>query len=244
MLHGLFGSLDNWAPVNAILSKRFRVFAVDQRNHGHSPHADEMDYGLMADDVAEFMNQHGLERAVLLGHSMGGKTAMQLALAHPERVAKLIVVDISPGEYPPRHNAVFRALLPLDLAAFKTRREIEEALAPAIPTQAVRQFLLKSAERVPGGGFRWRMGLKEIHHNYPALSAAIRSDRPFPGPALFVRGEHSDYLREQDLSAIRALFPQAEMTMIPGAGHWVQVDNRDGFLRVVEEFLARALPPQ
>jgi esterase len=236
VLHGLFGSLDNWAPINSVLAKRYRVFAVDQRNHGHSPQVEEMDYPLMARDLAEFMDAQKLEKAVLLGHSMGGKTAMQFALLHPKRVAKLVVVDISTQAYPPRHNAIFRALLPLELSAFQNRKEIEAALAAGIPSLAVRRFLLKSLAFVPDRGFQWRLGLAQIHKNYAALGEAIQGETPFQGPALFVRGENSEYLREQDLPKIRELFPRAEMKTVPPPGIGCSLITGRGFCKWLRSF--------
>jgi pimeloyl-ACP methyl ester carboxylesterase len=219
------------------MAARFKVFAVDQRNHGSSPHSPEMSYALMAADLEEFMQTQGLTRAHVMGHSMGGKTAMQFALSYPDRVEKLVVVDMAPRAYSPRHGKILDALLSLDLLGFQTRKQIEEALAPAIPELGTRQFLLKNLTRTTGESFRWRLGLREIHHSYAHLSEALTSDRPYEKPVLFLRGEHSDYLREDDLSLIRELFPKAELRTIPSAAHLLHVENPVAFLRTVIGFL-------
>jgi esterase len=240
LLHGLFGSHDNWHTISQRLAERWHVFAVDQRNHGHSPHAAEMSYPRMAEDLARFCLDHSLSSAQVVGHSMGGKTAMQFALAHPERVARLAVVDVAPRAYDSAHSQISGALLSLDLQTFQTRRQVEEALAPAIPELAVRRFLLKNLAHAPAGGFRWKLNLLDIFHNHAALNAALESDRPFEKPALFIRGGRSDYIQERDLSEIRRLFPRAEIHTIAAAGHWVQADAPDAFIEALENFLAPA----
>ena len=237
ILHGLFGSLENWRTISRHLAARFRVIAVDQRNHGHSPHSPEMNYPAMAQDVLKLMGQLGLKEAGVLGHSMGGKTAMQLALHHPEAVRKLVVVDISPRYYSPRHGQIFTGLLSLDLNVFHTRHHMEEALAPHIPELSVRRFLLKNIARTPAGGFRWKLNLQDIFHNYAHIRAAITDGTPFLKPALFVRGGRSDYLPEQDQPLVHRLFPHAQFHTIPQAGHWLHAEAPQEFVRLVEGFL-------
>jgi len=237
ILHGLFGSLDNWHTVSQRLGGHFHVLAVDQRNHGRSPHCPEMDYRLMADDVAEFLDQQQLAEAFVLGHSMGGKTAMQLALAHPRRVARLVVADMAPRAYPPRHEKILAGMLALDLAAAASRHQLAEALAPWVPELATRQFLLKNVAADAEGRFHWRCGLDEIHRNYGRLAEALAASPPYPGPTLFLRGERSDFLREEDEPGIRQLFPHAELGTIPRAGHLLHADNPEAFLRAVSGFL-------
>lgn len=172
ILHGLFGSLENWHTISRRLAEHLRVIAVDQRNHGRSPHSPEMNYPLMARDLLELMSRLHLGSTSVLGHSMGGKTAMQFALLHPAQVDKLVVVDISPRSYPPRHDYIFEALLGLKLSAFHTRQEMEAALAPAIPDIATRRFLLKNLGRGPTGEFYWKMNLHELCTNYNRLTEA------------------------------------------------------------------------
>ncbi|HYG35839.1 MAG TPA: alpha/beta fold hydrolase [Clostridia bacterium] len=237
ILHGLLGSLENWQTAGLKLSTHFQVFAVDQRNHGRSPHTEEMNYSVMAEDLAHLMQAQGLNSAVVLGHSMGGKTAMQFALSYPQRVEKLVVVDIAPRAYAPRHEQIFQALSSLDLSRFQTRKQIEEALAPGIPDLATRQFLLKNLTRDSAGVFVWKNGLQEIHRAYPQLNLPVTSNSVFTKPVLCVRGEESDYVVEEDLGQIRALFPNAQLLTIPAAGHWVHAEKPEAFVQGVLAFL-------
>jgi esterase len=237
ILHGLFGSLENWHSISRSLAADFQVFAVDQRNHGRSPHADEMSYQLMAEDLKEFLAAQHLGSVNLLGHSMGGKTAMVFALSYPDLVEKLVVLDMAPRTYPPQHLEILKALLSLDLRSFKSRTEIESELAPSIPDPAVRQFLLKNLKRDSAGDFNWQMNLAAIEASYGRLNEAISSQRSFDKPTLFIRGERSDYIRDEDMPSIRNLFPRVEFCEIAGAGHWVHADKPEAFLRKVREFL-------
>lgn len=249
MLHGLFGSSDNWLGVAPKLALTRPVFLVDLRNHGLSPHRDEMNYSLMAADIAEFLEARKLPRANVLGHSLGGKVAMQFALATPERVEKLIVVDMTPRACPPDHIPIFKALLALDLKQFESRRQIEDALAPEIPGLTLRRFLLKNLAHEPHGNqgaraFRWKIPLHAILANYPRLCEAIDPDEKnrhsFEGPALFLRGGQSPYVTDSDLPAIHKLFPQALLETVPAARHWVHADAPDEFVRHVSDFLKKS----
>jgi pimeloyl-ACP methyl ester carboxylesterase len=237
ILHGLFGSLENWHSISSNLAANFRVLAVDQRNHGRSPHTAEMSFQLMAEDLRELLAAERLGPVNLLGHSMGGKTAMLFALDDPDLVEKLIVVDMAPRAYPPHHREILNALLSLDLRSFKTRAEMESQLAPSIPDLAVRQFLLKNVKRDQAGIFYWQMNLAAIEANYHQLSEEIARPRSFDKPALFIRGERSDYIRDEDMTSIRKLFPQSKLCDIAAAGHWVHAEKPDAFLRKVREFL-------
>ena len=237
IIHGLFGSLDNWHTISEKLAGHFEVYALDLRNHGRSPHSPEMNYGLLAGDVREFMRRRRMAEASVLGHSMGGKVAMQLALQYPAVVSKLIVVDIAPRAYAPRHDKMIAGMLALELAGFQSRKEIEAALAPAVPELATRQFLLKNVERSAPGGFHWRIGLPEIAQNYSRLNEELQSDQSFDKPSLFIRGEKSDYLVPGDLEAIQKFFPKSILQAIPGAGHLVHIENPKDFLAAVVHFL-------
>jgi esterase len=237
ILHGLFGSSDNWQPVARKLGEHFQIFAVDLRNHGRSPHDDAFNYEVMAGDLHEFMQTHSLEKIHLLGHSIGGKTAMHFALAHPGLLEKLIVVDIAPRAYPPLHTAIFDALLPLDLTRFQTRDEISRALAPSIPDPAVRQFLLKNIGRDESGAFRWKMNLPVIHRNYDSLNGPIQTNSTFAKPTLFIRGSQSDYILDSDHEMIIRVFPVAKIVTIPNAGHWVHADAPEEFLNTLSAFI-------
>ena len=191
----------------------------------------------MAGDVVEYMDDHNLPRANVLGHSMGGKVVMQLALTHSDRVSKLVIADISPKAYPPRHLEILGALLSLDLSSFQTRSQMEQALAPRIPELAVRQFLLKNVKRNEHGGFYWQINLKGINANYPLLNAAISAAVPFPRPALLIAGEKSDYVQPEDVEEARKLFPALETRTLPGVGHWLHAEAPRPFVQAVVDFL-------
>src|SRR6266478_981364 len=173
ILHGLFGSLDNWHATSERLGSRFQVFALDQRNHGQSPHSSEMDYKLMAEDLAEFMQTHHLAEAHILGHSMGGKTAMQFAFLYPGYVRRLVVVDITPRMYAPRHNQILEAMLSLDLAHFTDRKQIEKALEPPVSELALPRFLKKKRASLSKRKFAWKLNLAGINNNYEKLNAEL-----------------------------------------------------------------------
>jgi esterase len=237
VLHGLLGSLDNWQPLGRRFAAHFKVFAVDLRNHGQSPHSDDVSYEAMAADLDEFMQAHGLARAHLLGHSMGGKVAMQFALRHPDRVGKLVVVDISPRAYPPRHARTLASLLALDLRTFQRREELDAELSKSVEDAEVRQFLLKNAGRDTHGGFRWKANIRGLWENYERLTAAVTSQTPCDRPSFFVRGEKSDFVPAADNDLIRRLFSRAEFCTIAGAGHWVQADQPELFYASALEFL-------
>jgi esterase len=237
LLHGLFGSADNWFGIAPKLAEKFHVFIPDLRNHGSSPHHGVMDYPLMAADVEKFFAKHGLVRANVIGHSMGGKVAMQFALDFPARVKKLVVVDMAPRAYKRAHDYIFDALLALELKRFESRGEIEEALAPQIPSLNLRRFLLKNLGRDEAGGFVWKMNLQSIADNYSRLGEVLGERAPFSGPTLFIRGGKSNYITASDEAEIRQRFPAAKIETIPAAGHWVHADAPAEFLRLVLDFL-------
>jgi esterase len=237
LLHGLFGSADNWLGVAPELAKRFQVFIPDLRNHGLSPHAAEMDYPLMAADVSDFIAARGLADVFVIGHSLGGKVAMQLALDFPARVKKLVVVDMAPRAYAPEHDPIFKALLALDLARFQTRSQIEETLAPEIASLSLRRFLLKNLGRDAAGNFFWKLNLQGVAENYSRLGEKLEAGTPFTRPTLFIRGGKSDYIKAMDEADIRRLFPLAEIQTIAAAAHWVHADAPAEFVRRVLDFL-------
>jgi esterase len=238
ILHGLFGSLDNWQTVSRKLSEHFSVYIVDQRNHGASPHSDVFNYQVMAEDLLEFMDLYDLHRAHLLGHSMGGKTAMQFALSHPERTEKLIVADIAPKAYPPWHVPIFEALLSLDLSRYRSRKEVGDALETAIPDAQLRQFLLKNLAMNPDGSYRWKINLEGIYTNYSALSGELEAGgNTFQGPTLFIRGELSDYILDSDEIVIRQIFPMVQFYTIQNAAHWLHAEKPIEFTNIAISFL-------
>ena len=237
LLHGLFGSADNWFGVAPKLAEKFCVFALDLRNHGRSPHHAEMDYPLLAADVAEFFTARKINSAHVIGHSLGGKVAMQFALDFPARVRKLVVVDMAPRAYARAHDRIFAALLALDLPSFSTRPQIEEALAPEIPSLNLRRFLLKNLGRDSAGGFVWQMNLRGLAENYSRLGEVLEPGRRFSGPVLFLRGGRSDYINAADEVAIHRQFPAAQLQTIAAANHWVHADAPEEFIRLVLDFL-------
>lgn len=236
LLHGLFGSNENLGNVARELVGSFTVYGLDLRNHGRSPHGDRMDYATMAGDVLDTLDANGLDSVAVLGHSLGGKTAMELALSASDRVQRLIVADIAPVAYDRRHDRELEALHSLDLATIGSRRDADEALADSIPNPAVRQFLLKNLARGETG-FRWRIPLETIYREYADIAAAPASTGPYDGPALFIRGGNSNYVSDDDEPVIRERFTNARIETIPGANHWVHVDAPDAFLDLVREFL-------
>lgn len=238
ILHGLFGSLENWHTVAHRLAEKRRVVSIDLRNHGGSPHSPLFTYPLLASDVAGIIERLADRRVTLLGHSMGGKTAMELALSRGDLVERLIVVDIAPKRYLPRHEDLRDAMLSVDLAAIRSRREAEAALARRISDQALRLFLLKNLRRDDSGRFHWRLDLASIAANYANLWAEIDGERSFSGPALFLRGALSTYILDEDLPSIRRRFPQARLETIEGAGHWLHADQPESLIQAVNRFCA------
>lgn len=237
ILHGLLGASGNWHTLSRkAFSEHFHVFTVDQRNHGRSPHRDRFSYPAMAEDLWLFMREHDLGTTHLMGHSMGGKTAMYAALGFPERIDKLIVVDMAPTTYPPHHEYLFEGLKSLELDRYENRRDIDEALAEYVDSYRVRQFLLKNLD-YDGDRYAWKMNLDVIHANYERVVKGLDTDRTYDGPTLFIRGEESDYIADDDVPAIRKNFPNAELVTIPDAGHWVHADAPDAFADAVLDFL-------
>lgn len=237
ILHGLFGTLDNWQTIAKQLAQDYWIFIIDQRNHGRSPHVDELSYRLMAEDLKSFLDEHWMPKAHLIGHSMGGKTAMQFAFDFPDMVDKLVVVDIGPGANKAGHGEIFEALLSLDLDKLSSRTEADESLGRTIKDYGVRQFLLKNLSRNKEGGYRWKMNLKSIYANYQNILAAIDSDGSFDGDSLFIKGGLSDYIKEAEKETINQLFSNVEIKTIEKAGHWVHADSPAELLSAIKGFL-------
>lgn len=238
ILHGLLGSLDNWQSIARELGRNYKVYTVDLRNHGKSPHSETMNYEAMASDVLALMDKLGLLHAHIIGHSMGGKVAMYFALHYPERVDKLVVVDIAPKAYSRGHDQIFKALFSIDPAMIDSRSEADEQIQVYIPEPAVRLFLLKNLARDADGHFYWKMNLEVIYKNYEAIIEAIASPWPYPKPVLFLRGGKSAYIRAEDELSITDLFAQATIQTIPNAGHWLHAEAPQLFIARVTDFLS------
>lgn len=236
ILHGLLGSGDNWLGLARAWVQDFDIVVPDLRNHGRSPHAEEAGFAAMASDVAELIAAEGLSQVIVLGHSLGGKVAMQLALEHPELVKGLIAVDIAPKAYAPAHKALMEALMAVDLSRFTTRGEVDTVLSGPIPAPAIRQWLLKNLNRDADGKLTWKPNLPVLHRQLGELSGGFAEMREYSGPVLFVGGGCSDYVSAEDLPRIREYFPQAKLEVIPEAGHWVHVDAPGKVGELVRKF--------
>lgn len=237
VMHGLFGSARNWQGHLKKLAERRPVYALDMRNHGGSPWSDVMTYPAMAADLVRFMDDRGFARAQLLGHSMGGKAAMACALAHPDRVEKLVVADISPVSYGHSHANYVAAMKAVDLDAAGRRAEAEAQLTPAVPEAGIRGFLGQNLV-TEDGKLRWRLNLDVLDRamddlvDFPDFGGAT-----YGGPTLFVGGAKATYILPEYHDAIRRHFPTAEIEMIPDTGHWLHAEKPVEFLGIVERFL-------
>lgn len=239
LLHGLFGSLSNLAAVAKALGENFTTYQLDLRNHGLSPHDAEMSYASMADDIIEFMDDHNLQQAHLLGHSMGGKVAMQVALSHAERVNRLIVADIAPVHYPKRRNPAIEGLKTLAQSQLESRQQADQILSNYIEEKQVRAFLLKNLYRKKSGHYGLRLNLSAIDTHYQTLSE-ILVGQCFNGPTLFLKGSHSSYIQQKHQATIVQLFPNAKIKVISGTGHWLHSEKPDTFNRLVVQFLSNS----
>ena len=238
ILHGYFGMGDNWkSHANKFAEDGFEVHLIDQRNHGRSFHVDAFDYELMVGDLYNYIQQHNIEKVDLLGHSMGGKTAMLFATEYPELVDKLVVADISPRMYPPHHHDILAALNSIDFSVQNSRALVDEKLAELIPEVGVRQFLLKNVYRKTKDELAFRFNLKSLTENNDEVGVALPSFTVFEGETLFLRGGNSGYISKEDKPLIQAHFPNSEIKTIPNAGHWLHAENPTDFYKEVIEFL-------
>jgi len=241
ILHGLFGSGDNWLSVAKELADTYRIYLPDLRNHGRSPWSETFNYDAMSEDLLELMEANHIEQPVIIGHSMGGKMAMQFAVRFPRLLSKLIVVDIGPKYYPPHHQHILAGLLSIDPTTLQSRQQADVLLAQHVPERSVRQFLLKSLYRTedpaPAPSFAWRLNLPVIAQAIENVGEAISSETAVELPALFLRGGQSDYVKEEDMKLIRRIFPQAHLDTIAEAGHWLQAEQPQQFLEKVKQFM-------
>jgi esterase len=236
ILHGLFGSCDNWLTQAKLFVEDYNVYTVDQRNHGLSSHSDDFDYTFMVSDLLEFIEDHQLKDSIIIGHSMGGKTAMNFAIAHPDKLAVLIIVDIAPRAYDLEHYTIAEGLNAITIDTLTSRNEADEQFSKFVAEPDVRQFLLKNLQRKTEGGFSWKINLKTITEKLGNVGVDILYKGTFDKPTLFVKGNRSNYVREQDSNRILEIFPQATLLGMD-TGHWVQAEKPKEFVEVVTSYL-------
>lgn len=236
ILHGLFGSSDNWQTLAKRFSEDYTVYLVDQRNHGRSPHSIEFNYDLMVADFAELIDDVGLEKINLLGHSMGGKTAIGFAAEYPELIDKLIVVDISHKQYPMHHEQIIEGLKSINLDVIKTRGAADKKLAELIDNIAIRQFLLKNLYWESKGQLGWRINIPVLSNEIEKIIEEIYF-RTIDVDTLFIRGEQSNYILESDYPEIKKKFPASRIVTIKDAGHWVHAEEPELFYHTVINLL-------
>lgn len=235
ILHGLFGTMDNWRTFSRALEKNFRVILVDLRNHGRSFWSDEFSYELLVGDLIRLLDHLGEERVHVLGHSMGGKTALQLLNEHFDRVDKTVIVDIANKEYSPGHEQIFQAVFGLDLSRIESRKQADEHLSEKIKDFSVRQFILKSLSRNPEHGYKWKTNFQSLHNNYKAILSSVDISN-IENEVLFVRGTRSSYILDEDIRRLADLVPNAQFADIEG-GHWLHAEKPDDLYQIVRSFL-------
>jgi pimeloyl-ACP methyl ester carboxylesterase len=236
IMHGLFGSCDNWLTQGKLLSPYYHVYTIDQRNHGLSPHSDDFDYTFMVKDLLEFIDDHNIKNPIIIGHSMGGKTAMNFALAHPDKIAVLVVVDIAPRAYNLEHYTIVDGLNAITINVLTSRNEADEQLSQFVPETDVRQFLLKNLQRKAEGGFSWKINLKVISEKLGNVGVALHYKGVFNKPTLFIKGNRSHYIKDEDTAHILQYFPNAKLESMD-TGHWVQAEKPQEFVDVVHNYL-------
>ncbi len=237
ILHGLLGSSGNWRVISKSLSDICRVIAMDLPNHGGSPHVADADLGIACDSVVETMRAAGIKRAYILGHSMGGKIAMQLSSDYPEIMEGLIVADMLPKAIPPAHLFILRACEQLDLSEATRRSELDEALSRSIPQFETRAFILKNIQRNEDNNFCWQINLQNIISNYKIVSDAPKLLMPYEGRTLFLGGENSPYRIASQKTLIHSWFPNAQIETIKNAGHLLHTDQPEAFSAAIRDFI-------
>jgi len=235
LIHGLLGSLENLNMVAKGLKDNYTVTSVDVRNHGGSFHENNMDYGVLAQDIINTMESLHIDNTHILGHSMGGKIAMQIALSFPEKVNKLLVADIAPVNYPPHHDHIIAGLQAIDLKHIKSRREADKQLANFVDDAGIRQFLLRNLTP-SDGAFSFKCNIEFIHNCYPQVMQAYRGGATFTGDTLFIKGGNSDYILAEHSNVISNLFPNSKAKIIQGTGHWLHAEKTVAFNKIVNDF--------
>jgi esterase len=238
ILHGLFGSSDNWFSLAKVFAEHYSVYLVDQRNHGQSPQSDDFNYKLLTEDLNGFINDHHLDKPHIIGHSMGGKTAMNFAVKYPNQLDSLIVVDIAPKQYPVHHDHILEGLHTINLQTLTSRNEADQILSSHISEAAVRQFLLKNLSRTSDGKFEWKINLRAIDDHIEEIGDGMQFPGTYEGPTLFIKGANSNYFKPNDDNAIVKIFPKAEIITLD-SGHWVQAEKPKEFAETVLSFLKK-----
>jgi len=251
-VHGLYGSSDNWLTIAKIFSSEYKVISIDQRNHGRSPNSNEHSYEVLKEDLADFFDQQNIEKAILLGHSMGGKAAMSFAADYPERIEKLIIVDIAPKDYFLLkydsqfylHINIIRAMLEIDFSRMGSRKDVENYMNERIDSKQIVQFLLKNVRRNKETiNYEWQLNVRALYDNLDEIISGVNAhsfdDRlPISNyPVLFIKGSNSNYILPEDFASIRRIYPEAKIVEIPNAGHWVHAEQTQLFAEAVWSFL-------
>lgn len=236
ILHGLFGSSDNWLTLAKKFGQFRKVYLLDQRNHGSSPHDDDFSYGAMVEDLYHFLKQHDIIKPDILGHSMGGKIAMFFAVKYPSHINKLIVIDIGPKHYPIRHDVILEGLKAIDIDNITRRQEADEELAEYVEAPMIRQFLLKNLKRTEEG-YVWKMNLDVIYDQVANVGEGLSSDDKFSHQTLFIRGGLSKYIVDDDIHEIESHFPVSKLLTVADAGHWLHVEKPTELTSIIENFL-------
>jgi len=250
IVHGLYGSSDNWVSIAKELASDFEVFIIDQRNHGQSPHSEEFNYDILAGDLLEFMNTQNLKSAILIGHSLGGKAIMQFATQYHTKVNNLIVIDIAPKSYRYslsnkfenlNHKQIIEALLSVNINEIKSRKEIDKKLSSIIKERRLRLFLLKNLKRKKDKSFYWTLNFKEINNNLKLImedvSFELFESVKINIPTLFIRGENSNYILDEDIEKIKKIFTNSEINTIKDASHWVHAEKPKELIESIRKFI-------
>lgn len=238
IIHGFLGTSDNWKTLGGQYAQNgYQVHALDLRNHGKSFHSDEFTYAAMVQDVVEYMQENGIGKADIIGHSMGGKLAMFLATQHPGLVGKLIIADIGPKYYRPHHQDILAGLNAVDFTVKPGRSDVEEVLAQHVDDEGTRQFLMKNLYWKEPGQLAYRFNLAVFNEKIENIGEALPEGAVFSEPALFLRGDRSRYIKDEDFDLIKSHFPQAEIKDIKNSGHWLHAENPQDFLAETLAFL-------
>ena len=237
IIHGLFGSSNNWTQISKKLSKDHYLICVDCRNHGHSFHAPSMTYQDMANDIINVLNKEKLDQAHIIGHSMGGKIAMTMSLTHSNRIKKQVIVDIAPKPYPDHHTSIITAMKNLNLNHYQTRSEVSQALEKTIPNKMLRQFLIKNIQSGPT--LSWQINLDAISNNYPSImNWPNKNNQICSIPTLFINGRQSNYIDKNDTSTIKNIFTHATFKTL-NTSHWVHAEDPEGFYKQLNIFYSK-----